>query len=140
MAWLRVFALAPVVWLAKLVAPIAVLFVDRKNHPVWGNSHRYISYWDSANPFGNAAHNLFRYPMPAYTSTTNTPDATLEYLDGFQWRRCESADGKYVSFRCTWGKQRTAKGKREFYIGWTMRHPAFEDGTMSLSFFQFRPF
>lgn len=137
MAWLRVVGCGLLKILAKAVAPLAVLFVDRRKHPVWGNSWNYVGYWDSANPFGNSAHNLFRKPMPLYTTTSNTTDLTLEKEPGFQWRRCESKDGKYVSFRCTWGKPRASKGKREFYIGWTMRED-FEDNTMSLTFFQFR--
>lgn len=138
MAWLRVIVLGTFVKAAaKLAAPIAVLFVDRKTHPIWGNSWtKDFSYWNMA--VRNGAHNLFRLRMPDYTTTANTDDFSLEREKGFQWRRRESLDGKYVSFRCTWGKPRN-KGKREFYVGWTMRED-FEDNTMSLTFFQFRPF
>jgi hypothetical protein len=77
--------------------------------------------------------------MVPFRTKANTPDETLERLPGFQWRYRESLDGEYRSFRCSWGKPRASKGKREFYIGWTLR-TKFEDETMSLTFFQFRPF
>ena len=140
MAWLNILWRIPIVIAAKLTGFVAILFVDRVSNPVWGNSWNYKSYWDSANPFGNAAHNLFRYPMPEFTTKSNTGDWTLEAREGFQWRYRKSLDGKYVSFRCTWGKPRKSKGKREWYFGWTLRDPTFEDGTMSLTLFQFRPF
>ena len=115
-----------------------VPFIDKKNNPVWGNSWTSdYSYWNMA--IRNGAHNLYRKPMPDYRTVSNTGDWTLENRTGFQWRYRESLDGKYVSFRCTWGKPRKSKGKKEFYIGWTLRED-FEDNTMSLTFFQFRPF
>ena len=134
MAWLRVFligifAIIP----AKLLAPIAVLFVDA-DHPIWGNNERIIDYWDSA--FRNGAFNLLNKPMVEYTTNGNTNDDTLERLEGIQWRYRKSLDEKYVSFRMSWGKPRD-KGKREFYIGWTMR-PNYE--YMGLTFFQLRVF
>lgn len=140
MAWLRVLAYGVLLVPLKLVAPLAVLLVDRVNHPIWGNSVRYKSYWDSANPFGNACHNLYKRPMPEYTWRGNTDDETLEALEGFQWRVCRSKDGKYVSFRCTWGAPRPSKGKRELYTGFKMRSPDFEDGLMKYSLLQFRFF
>jgi hypothetical protein len=137
-AWFRV------IWmglfgkvLAKIAAPIAVLFVDRRTHPIWGNLWTDdLGWWNSA--IRNGAHNYLRRPMVMYKTTGNTKDETLEDLSGFQWRYRKSDGGHYVSFRCTWGKPRPSKGKREFYIGWTMRED-FEDDMMSLTFFQLRP-
>lgn len=139
-AWLRVIVfgtLGKVV--AKLLAPIAVLLVDRKTHPIWGNRWTTdFSYWNTA--IRNGAHNAFRKHQVSYKELSNTDDETLEMQDGWQWRYRRSDDGNYVSFRCTWGKQRPGKGKREWYIGWTMRPLGFEDDTMALTFFQLRPF
>jgi hypothetical protein len=119
---------------AKLLAPVAVLFVNRKTHPVWGvRDATDLSWWNTG--VRNGAHNFFSRPTPAFSTTGNTDDETLERLEGFQWRRRQSADGKYVSFRCTWGKPRN-KGKREFYVGWTMNEKAY----MRLTFFQLRLF
>ncbi len=133
MAWLRVFLTGIfLVWPAKLLAPFVVPFVS-DDHPIWGNDERVISYWDSA--FRNSAFNLINKPMPLYDTYGNTEDETLEKLDGYQWRYRRSLDDKYVSFRMTWGKVRD-KGKREFYIGWTMRPGEF----MGLTFFQLRLF
>lgn len=123
--------------LAKIAAPVAVLFVDRQNHPIWGNHWTDdYSYWNMA--IRNGAHNAFRKAQVPFKETSNTDDETLEKLDGFQWRRRESMNGEYVSFRCTWGEPRADKGKREFYVGWTMRPLGFEDDTMALTFLQFR--
>ena len=129
--WLGLFGKV----LAKIAAPVAVLFVDRRRHPIWGiRDATDRGYWNCA--FRNAAHNMFTRPTPEYRTGGNTPhDWTLERASGFQWRRRESADGKYISFRCTWGKPRS-KGKREFYVGWTMNEKPY----MRLTFFQFRPF
>jgi hypothetical protein len=135
MGWIRVFLLGVFAILpAKILAPIMVLFTE-DDHPIWGNDERVISYWDSA--FRNGAFNLLNKPMVEYITTGNTNDDTLEGLDGFQWRYRKSLDGKYVSFRMTWGKPRKSKGKREFYIGWTMR-PGWD--YMGLTFFQLRLF
>lgn len=133
--WLGVFFFyAPVKLIAKVLAPFAVLVVDRKDHPVWGVSDATdFGYWNTA--FRNSAHNLFLKPRMPYV-TYGSDDETLEKVDGFQWRyRRSTGAGNYVSFRCTWGKPRD-KGKREFYIGWTMN----ETPTMRPTFFQFRPF
>jgi len=141
MAWLSVFWKGTLgVLLVKLTAPIAVWFIDsRKTHPVYGNSQTTdFGWWNSA--IRNSGHNYSRRPQVPYREYANTTDETLERMDGFQWRKRVSLDGKYVSFRCTWGKPRKSKGKKEFYIGWTMRPLGFEDDTMSLTFFQFRPF
>ena len=139
-AWLKVILLGTFgKVIAKLLAPIMVLFVDRDIHPVWGNNWTTdFSYWNTA--IRNGAHNAFRKPQVPYWETGNTKDETLEKEDGFQWRKRESKNGRYVSFRCTWGKPRASKGKREFYIGWTMRPLGFEDDTMALTFFQLRLF
>jgi hypothetical protein len=137
MAWFKVIILGVFGKLiAKLLAPVAVLFVDRNTHPVWGiRDTTDLSYWNCA--FRNGAHNMFNRPMPEFLTSGNTPhDWTLEKLEGFQWRKRQSVDGKYVSFRCTWGKPRTRKGKREFYVGWTMNDKPY----MRLTFFQLRPF
>lgn len=137
MAWLRVLLTAFLAVPAKVLAPVAVLFVDRVRHPVWGNAWNYIDYNDSA--FRNGARNFLARPMPEFTSVSNTDDLTLEKESGFQWRKRTSEDGRYVSFRCTWGKPRPSKGKREFYVGWKMR-PNFEDNLMKFTFFQLRMF
>lgn len=124
--------------LAKLAAPVAVLFVDRKTHPIWGNSWtKDFSWWNTG--VRNGAYNLSRIPMPLFATWSDSGDYTLEAREGFQWRYRRSTCGKYVSFRCTWGKPRKSKGKREFYVGWKMR-PNFEDNLCALTFFQFRPF
>lgn len=120
--------------LAKIAAPVAVFFVDRKAHWIWGVSDATdLSWWNTG--VRNGAHNLFKRPQVQFYSYGNTDDITLEKLSGFQWRRCESVDGKYVSFRMTWGEPRKSKGKREFYVGWTMN----DEPMMRLTFFQFRP-
>lgn len=134
MAWLRVVLLGLFgKWIAKLLAPIAILFVDRKTHPIWGvRDATDLSWWNTG--IRNAAHNLFSRPQVAFTTTGNTPDETLERLTGWQWRYRKSLDGKYVSFRMTWGAPRSSKGKHEFYVGWTMNEKPY----MRLTFFQLR--
>jgi len=135
-AWLRVILLGTFgKLLAKITAPVAVLFVDRQHHSIWGVSDATdLSWWNTG--IRNGAHNLFQRPQVEFTTRGNTADDSLEKQTGRQWRRRESIDGKYVSFRVTWGKPRAKKGKKEFYIGWTMN----EEKTMRLTFFQFRPF
>ena len=135
-AWLKVFAIGifgilPVKFLALFVYPC--LSADgKKNHPVWGiDDTTDFSYWNGA--FRNSAHNFLNNPRVEYTTKGNTDDETLERLDGFQWRSRKSVDGKYVSFRITWGKV-SNKGKKEFYIGWTMN----ETPSFGLSFVQLR--
>ena len=132
-AWVRVLGHVPLIWGAKILAPFVVPFVDDDNI-IWGNNERVVSYWDSA--FRNGAFNLFNQPMVEYDTWGNTDDITLEKRDGFQWRYRASKDDRYVSFRMTWGKMRN-KGKREFYVGWTMR-PNWE--FMGITFFQLRVF
>jgi hypothetical protein len=135
-AWLKVIILGTFGKLtAKALAPIAVLLVDRKHHPIWGvRDATDLSWWNTA--IRNGAHNLFSRPRPDYREKGNTDDRTLEKLKGLQWRKRISTDGKYVSFRVTWGEPRPRKGKREFYVGWTMNEKPY----MRLTFFQLRPF
>ena len=134
-AWYKVVFLGLLMNLpCKLLAPLAYPFIDKKNHGIWGvRDATDFSFWNVA--IRNGAHNLFTKKQVAYLTTGNTDDETLEKLDGFQWRRRESLNGEYVSFRMTWGKPRN-KGKREFYVGWTMN----ETPEMRLTFFQLRPF
>ena len=135
-AWIKVILMGlPVKVVAKLLAPVMVLFVDRQNHPVWGVSDATdLSWWNVA--IRNGAHNLFERDAVSFWTIGNTDDQTLEKLEGWQWRYRCSIDGRYVSFRMTWGKPRRSKGKKEFYIGWTMN----ETPTMRLTFFQLRAF
>ena len=135
-SWLKVILLGTFGKVtAKILAPIAVLFVDRKRHPIWGiRDATDFGYWNCA--FRNAAHNVFERHAVKFDTRSNTDDHTLEGFAGFQWRYRRSLDDKYVSFRITWGEPRRQKGKREFYVGWTMN----EDPTMRLTFFQLRPF
>lgn len=114
MPWFRVILLGTVgKLLAKLAAPIAVLFVDRKNHPIWGvRDATDLGYWNTG--WRNGAHNMFSRPMPEYWTRTNTADETLEALPGFQWRYRESLDGQYVSFRMTWESRVTTRANENF--------------------------
>lgn len=136
LAWIKVILMGlPVKLVAKLLAPVMVFFVDRQSHPVWGVSDATdLSWWNVA--IRNGAHNLFERDAVAFWTIGNTDDQTLEKLEGWQWRYRYSIDGRYVSFRMTWGKPRRSKGKKEFYIGWTMN----ETPTMRLTFFQLRVF
>ena len=135
MAWLTVIVLGLCKWPAKLLAPVAVFFVDRNFHSIWGvQDATDLSWYNIA--IRNGAHNMTVRPQVGYNTKTNTDDETLEKLEGFQWRQRKSLDGKYVSFRMTWGKPRKDDGKREFYVGWTMNQNPY----MRLTFFQFRPF
>ena len=139
MAWLKVFWIGLVcVWPAKILAPLAVLVVNRTTHPIWGVADATdLSWWNTG--VRNGAYNLFNRKRVLYYQTGNArarADWSLEKLAGFQWRYRESLDLGYVSFRMTWGKPRADKGKREFYIGWTMS----EVPTFSLTFFQLRIF
>jgi hypothetical protein len=121
--------------IVKALAPVAVLFVDRQSHPVWGiRDATDLGYWNCA--FRNSAHNMFTRPQVEFKSKQNTTDDTMEKLAGVQRRWRTSVDGQYVSYRRTWGKPRGKKGKKEFYVGWTMNEKPY----MRLTFFQFRPF
>lgn len=136
-AWLKVIGMGLVMFPVRLSALVVVPFLNdeaRVNHPVYGvRDATDLSYYNIG--FRNACHNLFTRPMPEFTTTGNTEDETLEKLEGFQWRYRKSLDGKYVSFRITWGKPDGKKGKDEFYVGWTMN----EKDYMGLTFFQLRP-
>lgn len=135
MAWLKVILLGLFgKLLAKLLAPVAVLLVDRKRHPIWGiRDATDLGYWNTA--FRNSAHNMFTRPQVEFVSKQNTPDDSMEKVNGVQRRWRTSKDGRYVSYRRTWGEPRD-KGKREFYVGWTMNEKPY----MRLTFFQWRPF
>jgi len=136
--WPLVVARGITVWPLKLAGFIVVPFIDKKNNPIWGNSWTSdYSYWNMT--VRNGCNNYTRKPMPKYGTKANTSDWTLENEDGFQWRyRWSLPDAKYVSFRMSWGKVHPSKGKKEFYIGWKMRDPRFEDGLMRLTFFSIR--
>lgn len=116
----------------KVIAPFAYPFINPITNPIFGVRDAYdIGFWNIA--IRNGCHNMFTIDRPDFVSRSNTDDHTLELRRGFQWRYRRSLDGKYVSFRCTWGKPR-ASGKSEFYIGWTMN----EEPTARLTFFQLR--
>ena len=125
-AWHRVFAYFPMRLIMKVLALVAYPLINKQTNPVWGvNDATDFSYWNIA--VRNGAHNFTNRPAVEYTQTGNKlaqEDWTLEKRDGFQWRRRESLNGKYVSFRCTWGKRRN-KGKKELYIGWTMNETPY---------------
>ena len=142
MAWLRVFAIGIFgIIPAKLLALVVVPFLsgyDRLYHPVFGCRDATDLSWYNVG-FRNGAHNFLDKGRVLYTQKGNKlahADWTLEKLPGFQLRSRRSLDGKYVSFRMTWGEPRSDKGKREFYIGWTMS----EEPTFGLSFVQLRVF
>jgi len=137
-AWLVVVGLGLIKWPAKILAPFIVPFLNeyhRKYHPIWGVRDATDLSWYNIG-IRNGVHNMVTRPQVCYNTKSNTEDETLEKLEGFQWRYRKSKDGNYVSFRMTWGKVRPSKGKKEFYIGWTMNETAY----MRLTFFQFRPF
>lgn len=137
-SWLKVVALGLGKIPLKILALVVVPFLSdkqRKYHSVWGVSDATDLSWKNV-AVTNGIHNLTVRPQVEYRTKSNTTDNTLEKLKGFQWRYRESVSkGDYVSFRMTWGKPRN-KGKKEFYIGWTMN----ETPEMRLTFFQFRPF
>ena len=133
-AWIKVIGLGLLKWPFKLAAPLAYPFIDKNKNPIWGvRDATDLSFKNIA--ITNGCHNMINAPMPEFTTTGNTEDETLEKLEGFQWRYRRSLDGKYVSFRMTWGKPDGSKGKDEFYVGWTMN----EKDYMRLTFFQVRP-
>lgn len=133
--WLKVIALGLLKWPAKLVAPLAYFLVkDKVNHPVFGvRDATDLSWWNIG--VRNACHNMITIDQPNYTWHGNSDDFSLEKYPYLQWRVCKSMDGEYVSFRATWGKPRR-KGKREFYVGWTMNDKSYA----RLTFFQLRIF
>jgi len=139
-AWFKVVGLGLSKLPLKIIAPIAYFFIkDKVNHPIFGvRDASDLSWWNIG--VRNSVHNMYNRPDVPHKTFGNTDDETLERLEGFQWRRRESIDGEYVSFRMTWGKPRN-KGKKEFYIGWTMGSSNLKDeARMRLTFFQFRPF
>ena len=137
--WPLVFAKGVTKLPLKIVAPFVVPFLSKKSrvhHPVFGVKDATDTSWWNVG-IRNSVHNYTRVPtLTWYTVKTNTPnDASLEEVAGWQYRIRHSSDTKYKSFRATWGKPR-AKGKREFYIGWTLNNESF----MRLTFFQLRLF
>lgn len=132
-AWFIVVALGMFKLWLKAAALIVVPFLDdegRVSNPVFGaNDATDLSYWNIA--VRNGAHNSTSKKTPAFRSSG---DEDMEAA-GFKKRYRESLDGRYVSFRMTWGKARP-EGKKEFYIGWTMNDREY----MRLTFFQLRPF
>jgi len=148
MAWLRVFglgifAIIPAKIAALVVVPFMLKWGNPQTFPIWGNHERgplpgESNYYHYA--IKNSAFNLLNKPMPEWETTGGNKlgleDETLEQRVGLQTRSRKSKDGKYVSFRATWGKPHASKGKKEFYIGWSLN----DMETMGLSFFQFTPF
>lgn len=139
MAWLNVFKVGIGQWFFKFWAPVAVLLVDKVEHPIWGNRNGYVSYIDVA--FRNSTHNYQTKQAVKYTQTGNVPQVRKGAKDpmeekGFKYRHRRSEDGQYVSFRFTWGKAQP-EGKKEFYAGWTMD---VNSNDFSITFFQFTPF
>lgn len=132
--WIKVIALGIAKWPFKILAPLAYPFIDKNKNPIWGvKDATDLSFYNIA--IRNAAHNMITKDMPEFDTWGNTEDETLEKLEGFQWRYRRSKNGKYVSFRMTWGKPDGSKGKDEFYAGWTMN----ETDYMRVTFFQIRP-
>lgn len=135
--WFKVIALGLMKWPFVFIAPFVVPFLSdeqRVNHSVFGvRDATDLSWWNIG--VRNSVHNMVTAPMPPFSCKSNTYDLTLEKRDGVQWRRCKSKDGDYVSFRVTWGKPRS-KGKREFYVGWTLNDKEYT----RLTFFQLRVF
>lgn len=138
-AWLKVVGLGIAKWPFKVLAPFVVPFLSdeqRRLNPIFGVADATdLSWYNIA--IRNGCHNMITVPMPPWiTVATNTPeDPSMELRDGLQWRYRRSHDGKYVSFRVTWGAPRK-KGKREFYVGWTLNDRPYA----RLTFFQLRPF
>lgn len=135
-SWLKVIALGLTKPPMKLLALFVVPFLndhDRKHHRIWGASDATDLSWKNI-AWKNGVHNMTNRKGVDYTTTGDyLGDETLEKVDGFQWRYRESWSGDYVSFRMTWGEPRD-KGKREFYVGWTMNETQY----MRLTFFQLR--
>ena len=138
-AWLKVIGLGVFVKIpAKILALVVYPFIDKVNNPIWGvRDATDLSYYNIA--IRNGAHNFYNRPDVEHETFANTEDHTLENEEGFQWRYRRSLDGKYVSFRMTWGAPRASKGKKEFYVGWTMGSGNLKgESRMRLTFFQFR--
>ena len=132
-AWLKVIILGLIKLPLKVIAPLAYPFINPVTNRVFGvRDATDTSFYNIA--IRNGCHNLFTIDGPDYITKGNTSDETLERLEGFQWRYRKSVDGRYVSLRITWGKPRS-KGKKEFYVGWTMNESPYA----RLTFFQLRP-
>lgn len=132
-AWLLVLFVGMLKIPLKVLALVWVPFLNdyhRVNHPVFGVSDATDLSWKNI-AFRNGAHNATAKKTPAFTSHGDT-DMEAE---GFKKRYRKSVDGRYVSFRMTWGKPHQTKGKKEFYIGWTMNDKPY----MRVTFFQFTP-
>lgn len=116
----------------KLLAPLVVPFLNdekRKNHLIWGvDDATDLSWWNIG--VRNACHNFRQRNSPPHKCAG---DKDME-KEGKKYRFCYSLDGKYRSHRWTWGKARPKKGKREFYIGWTLSQRKMRP------VIQFRPF
>lgn len=125
-AWTGWIIALAVRMIAKILAPVAVPFVnDKVNHPVWGvRDTDDLSYWNLA--VRNSAHNFLSRSQLPFETWAGSEDHTLEKEDGFQWRyRRSIRTGSFVSFRITWGRPRKSKGKREIYLGWTLNDQPF---------------
>jgi len=145
--WARyALLLLPCKFAALFYVPFMLKWGDRIYNPVFGNRNG----GDPNNKIGdyvwfairNSCHNFLTKPKPVYrTYPVDIKDATLEKRTGFQWRfRVSEDDPAFASFRMTWGKPNASKGKKEFYIGWTMREfdGSKPETTMSFTFFQLR--
>lgn len=139
-AWLLIYALGLLKWPFKALALVVVPFLSdyqRVHHPIWGvrdAKQKGDTSWNWI-AWRNGVHNMTTRATPHFDTWSNSDDWTLEFEPGFQWRYRRSKCGLYHSFRMTWGPVRSDKGKREFYIGWTMN----EEVVMRLTFFQCRP-
>ena len=99
---------------------------DRKNHSVWGAEDATDLSWKNI-AWTNGVHNYANRPVVPYISTG---DEDMEEA-GLKIRSRISEDGKYVSYRITWGPKRL-QGKKEFYIGWTMNETPYMRPTLQL--------
>lgn len=116
----------------KITAPFVVPFLDepdRVNHPIWGvDDATDLSWWNIG--VRNACHNFRQRDSEPHECSGDLDMETA----GLKRRACWSLDGKYRGYRVTWGKARPKKGKREFYIGWTLPQEKMRP------VIQFRPF
>jgi hypothetical protein len=134
-AWLKVVGLGLAKWPMKLAAPFVVPFLSdfqRLHHPIFGVRDALESgdlSWRNI-AIRNGCHNMFTVPQPDFHSWG---DEDMEAA-GFKYRYRRAVYGDYVSFRMTWGAARPVKGKREFYVGWTMNDRPYA----RLTFFQLR--
>jgi len=113
----------------KPVALVVVPFLDdeqRVSHPIWGARDATDTSWKNI-AWTNGVHNYNSLPSVPYFSKG---DEDME-MPGVKVRHRVSKDGKYVSYRRTWGKARV-EGKKEFYIGWTMNETDYMRPTLQL--------